>query len=55
MEENVKLLGEIKDIGKEEAVVLNYRKLQLHHQKEQLKHSAPKSKNFLAITQPEPS
>ena len=32
MEENIKLLMNMKEISEEEAIILNYRKLQIYHQ-----------------------
>jgi hypothetical protein len=42
IEENIKLLMNIKEISEEEAVILNYRRLQVYQEKEKLKHQKTK-------------
>lgn len=42
MEENIKLLMNIKQISTDEAVLLNYRKMQIYQQKDKLKHQKVK-------------
>lgn len=37
IEENVKLLMNIKDISEEEALILNYRRLQVYQERDKLK------------------
>jgi hypothetical protein len=49
IEENVKLLINIKDISEEEALMLNYRRLQVYKEREKLKKQ--KSKTLLDLAQ----
>jgi hypothetical protein len=42
IEENIKLLMSIREISEEEAVILNYRRLQVYQEKERLRHHKTK-------------
>jgi len=43
IEENVKLLMNIKDISEEEALILNYRRLQVYQERDKLKSQKTKA------------
>jgi hypothetical protein len=51
IEENIKLLMSIKEISEEEAVILNYRRLQVYQEKERLKHH--KTKKIIELANPD--